>query len=143
MNRASAAFALLTAGLGALAAADSLWVALRPGCIPFVLLVLTVLLATGSGRVLVSKLGLGDMSEAQKTLCGATMGLGLLSLGGFFLGALGLFKPWAASAYLAALWLIGYAELKPAVESLAPDQSLLRERPLAVAAVGLPLLAAL
>ncbi|MEQ1917967.1 MAG: phospholipid carrier-dependent glycosyltransferase [Elusimicrobiota bacterium] len=143
MRFAASAFALLTAGLGALAAADSLWVALRPGFIPFVLLVLTVLLATGSGRVLVSKLGLGEMSEAQKTLCGATMGLGLLALGGFFLGALGLFKPWAASAYLAALWVIGYAELKPAVESLAPDQNLLRERPLAVAAVALPLLAAL
>jgi hypothetical protein len=143
MSRAAAAFALLTAGLGALSAADSLWVALRPGCVPFVLLVLTVLLATGSGRVLVNKLGLGDMSQSQKTLCGATLGLGLLALGGFLLGALGLFKPWAASAYLAALWVIGYAELKPALESLAPDQNLLRERPLSAAAVALPLLAAL
>lgn len=143
MSRAAAAFALLTAGLGALAAGDSLWVALRPGCVPFVLLVLTVLLATGSGRVLVGKLGLSDMSESQKTLAGATLGLGLLSLGGFFLGAAGLFKPWAASAYLAALWVLGFAELKPALESLAPDQNLLRERPLAAAAVALPLLAAL
>ena len=143
MRFAAAAFALLTAGLGALAAADSLWVALRPGFIPFVLLVLTVLLATGSGRALVGKLGLGDMSESQKTLCGATLGLGLLALGGFFLGAAGLFKPWAASALLAALWVAGYAELKPAVESLAPDQNLLRERPLAAMAVALPLLAAL
>ncbi len=143
MRFAAAAFALLTAGLGALAAADSLWVALRPGFIPFVLLVLTVLLATGSGRVLVSKLIADDMSEAQKTLAGATVGLGLLSLGGFFLGAAGLFKPWAASAYLAALWVIGYAELKPAIESLAPDRILLKERPLAAAAVALPLLAAL
>ena len=105
MSRAAAAFALLTAALGALAAGDSLWVALRPGCVPFVLLVLTVLLATGSGRVLVGKLDLGDMSESQKTLAGATLGLGLLALGGFFLGALGLFKPWAASAYLAVLWV--------------------------------------
>lgn len=143
MSRAAAAFALLTAGLGALSAADSLWVALRPGCVPFVLLVLTILLATGSGRVLAGKLGLSDMSESQKTLCGMTLGLGLLALGGFFLGALGLFKPWAASALLALLWVIGYAELKPALASLAPDQSLLRERPLSAAAVALPLLAAL
>ena len=143
MNRAAAAFALLTALLGALTAGDSLWVALRPGLIPFVLLALTLLLATGSGRALVGRLGLGDMSESQKTLCGATLGLGLLSLGGFFLGAFGLFKPWAASTFLAALWVIGYAELKPALESLAPDQNLLRERPLAAMAVALPLLAAL
>ncbi len=143
MSRVPAAFALLTAGLGALAAADSLFVALRPGAVPFVLLVLTILLATGSGRALVGRLGLSDMSESQKTLAGATLGLGLLSLGGFALGACGLFKPWAASALLAALWLAGFAELKPALESLAPDQSLLRERPLAAAAVALPLLAAL
>jgi len=143
MRFAASAFALLTVVLGAVSAGDSLWVALRPGFIPFVLLVLTILLATGSGRVLVSKLGLGDASESQKTLVGATMGLGLLALGAFFLGAFGLYKPWAASAYLAALWVIGYAELKPALESLAPDRSLLRERPLAAAAVALPLLAAL
>ncbi len=143
MNRAAAAFALLTAGLGALSAADSLWVALRPGFVPCVLLVLTILLATGSGRVLVGSLGLSDMSESQKTLAGATVGLGLLALGGFFLGAFGLFKPWAASAFLAALWVIGYAQLKPALRSLAPDKNLLRERPLAAAAVVLPLLAAL
>lgn len=143
MNRAAAAFALLTALLGALSAGDSLWVALRPGLVPFVLLVLTILLATGSGRALVAMLGLGDMSESQKTLAGATLGLGMLALGGFMLGALGLFKPWAASALLAALWVIGYGELKPALESLAPDQSLLRERPLTVAAVSLPMLAAL
>ncbi len=140
---AAAVFALLTAVLGALSAADSLWVALRPGCVPFVLLVLTTLLATGSGRVLIGKLGLSDMSESQKTLAGATVGLGLLSFGGFFLGVLGLFQPWAASAYLATLWVIGYVELKPALQSLAPDQNLLRERPISAIAVALPLLAAL
>lgn len=143
MSRAAAAFALLTAGLGALSAGDSLWVALRPGFVPLVLLALTVLLATGSGRTLVGWLDPGDMSESQKTLAGATLGLGLLALGGFFLGAAGLFKPWAASALLAALWVGGYAELRPALESLAPDRNLLRERPLAAAAVALPLLAAL
>ena len=143
MSRTVAAFAVLTAGLGALSASDSLWVVLRPGCVPFVLLILTVLLAAGSGRVLAGRLGLSDMSESQKTLVGATLGLGMLALGGFFLGALGLFQPWAASAFLAALWVVGYAELKPALKSLSPDQNLLRERPLAALAVALPLLAAL
>ncbi|UPT73853.1 MAG: phospholipid carrier-dependent glycosyltransferase [Elusimicrobiota bacterium] len=143
MNRAAAAFVLLTAVLGAVSAADSLFVALRPGAVPFVLLSLTVLLATGSGRALAGRLGLSDMSESQKTLAGATLGLGMLALGGMALGAVGLYKPWAASALLAALWLAGYGELKPALESLAPDRSLLRERPLAAAAVALPLLAAL
>ncbi|MBI5246413.1 MAG: phospholipid carrier-dependent glycosyltransferase [Elusimicrobia bacterium] len=143
MSRAAATFALLTAGLGALSAADSLFVALRPGVVPFVLLVLTILLSTGSGRALVGRLGLSDMSESQKTLAGMTLGLGMLSLGGFFLGAAGLYKPWAASALLAGLWISGYSQLVPALESLAPDQSLLRERPLAAAAVALPLIAAL
>jgi len=143
MSRAAAAFALLTACLGALSAADSLWVALRPGFVPFVLLTLTILLAAGSGRVLAGRLGLTDISESQKTLVGATLGMGLLALGGFFLGVIGPFKPWAASGLLAALWLIGYKELKPALESLAPDRTLLTERPFAVMAVALPLLAAL
>ena len=143
MSRAAATFALLTAGLGALSAADSLFVALRPGAVPFVLLVFTILLSPGSGRALVGRLGLSDMSESQKTLAGMTLGLGMLSLGGFFLGAAGLYKPWAASALLAGLWIAGYSQLLPALESLAPDQSLLRERPLAAAAVALPLLAAL
>jgi len=143
MRFAAAAFALLTAVLAALTANDSLWVVLRPGFFPLVLLALTTLLATGSGRALVGKLGLGDMSESQKTLAGATLGLGMLALGGMGLGAIGLFKPWAASALLAALWIAGYTQLKPALESLAPDQSLMRERPLAAAAVALPLLAAL
>jgi hypothetical protein len=143
MARAAAAFALLTAALGAASAADSLWVALRPGAIPFVLLALTVLLATGSGRKLAGLLGLSDMSESQKTLAGATLGLGLLAVGGTALGAAGLYAPWAASGLLAALWVFGFGELKPALESLAPDQSLLRERPIAAMAVVLPLLAAL
>lgn len=143
MNRAAAAFALLTAALGAFSASYNLLVALRPGAVPFVLLFFTILLAAGSGRALAGRLGLGDMSESQKTLAGATLGLGLLSLGGFALGALGLYKAWAASLLLGGLWLAGYSELKPALESLAPDRSLLRERPLAAAAIALPLLAAL
>jgi|CXWL01.1.fsa_nt_gi hypothetical protein len=143
MTRAGATFALLTAALGAMAAADSLWVALRPGAVPFVLLIFTILLATGSGRALAGRLGLSDMSESQKTLVGATLGLGMLALGGFALGALGLYVPWAASLFLAGLWVLGYAQLKPALMSLSPDQSLLRERPTAVAAVALPLVAAL
>ena len=49
-------------------------VALRPGAVPLVLLALTVLLATGSGRALAGRLGLADMSESQKTLAGATLG---------------------------------------------------------------------
>lgn len=143
MSRGAAAFALLTAALGAAAAADSLWIPLRTGVVPFVLLALTVLLATGSGRALAARLGVSEISESQKTLVGATLGLGLLALGAIALGAAGLYKPWAASALLAVLWVAGFAELKPALESLAPDENLVRERPLASAAVALPLLGAL
>jgi hypothetical protein len=94
-------------------------------------------------RALAGRLGLSELSESQKTLIGATLGLGLLALGTFALGALGLFKPWAASALLGLLWLAGYAELRPALESLAPDRSLLESRPLSAAAIALPLALAL
>jgi hypothetical protein len=143
MSRAAGAYAVLTAALAALVAADALWPALRPGFFPFALLFFTVLLAAGSGRALAARLGLTDAGEAQRTLIGATLGLGMLALGGFALGAAGLYRPWAASALLGALWLAGYGELKPALESLAPDRALWRERPLAAAATAVPLLAAL
>lgn len=143
MSRAASAFAIATGLLAAAVASDSLWPAWRPGLMPLLLLFVTILLATGSGRALAARLGISDASESQKTLIGATLGLGMLALGGFALGALGLFKSWAASALLGALWLAGYSQLRPAFESLAPDQSLLRERPLAAAAVALPLLLAL
>lgn len=143
MSRGPAAAAGLAAALAAAALADSAWPALRSGVVPLVLLFLTTLLATGSGRALAGRLGLTDLSESQKTLVGATLGLGLLALGTFALGALGLYRPWAASALLALLWVAGYAELKPALESLAPDRSLLEARPLAAAAIALPLLLAL
>lgn len=143
MSRWPALAVGLAAALAAAAVADSAWPVLRAGVVPLVLLFLTVLLATGSGRALAGRLGLTDLSESQKTLIGATLGLGLLALGTFALGALGLFKPWAASALLALLWVAGYAELKPALESLAPDRSLLESRPLAAAAIALPLALAL
>lgn len=143
MSRWPAAAAGLAAALAVAALADSAWPVVRSGVVPLVLLVLTTLLATGSGRALAARLGLSELSESQKTLIGATLGLGLLALGTFALGALGLFKPWAASALLALLWLAGYGELRPALASLAPDRSLLESRPLAAAAVALPLALAL
>ncbi len=143
MSRWPAAAALLAALLAAAAVGDSAWPVVRAGVVPLVLLFLTTLLATGSGRALVGRIGLSELSESQKTLIGATLGLGLLALGTLALGALGLFKPWAASALLAALWLAGYGELRPALESLAPDRSLLESRPLAAAAIALPLALAL
>jgi hypothetical protein len=139
MSRWPAAAAFAAALLAAAALGDSAWPVLRSGVVPLVLLLLTTLLATGSGRVLVGRFGLSDLSESQKTLIGATLGLGLLSLGTLALGALGLFKPWAASALLAVLWVAGYAELRPALSSLSPDRSLLESRPLAAAAIALPL----
>lgn len=143
MSRWPAAAAGLAVLLAGAALHDGPWAPLRSGVVPLVLLFLTTLLATGSGRALAGRLGLTELSESQKTLIGATLGLGLLSLGTFALGCLGLFKPWAASALLGALWLAGYSELRPALESLAPDRSLLEQRPLAAAAVALPLALAL
>lgn len=143
MSRWPAAAAGLAVLLAAAALADTAWPFLRAGVVPLVLLLLTTLLAAGSGRALAGRLGLTELSESQRTLIGATLGLGLLSLGTFALGAAGLFRPWAASALLAALWVAGYPQLRPALASLAPDRSLLRSRPLAAAAVALPLALAL
>lgn len=143
MSRWPAVAAGLAVLLAGAAVYDGPWAPLRSGVVPLVLLFLTTLLATGSGRALAGRLGLTELSESQKTLIGATLGLGLLSLGTFALGCLGLFKPWAASALLAVLWVAGYGELRPALESLAPDRSLLEQRPLAAAAVALPLAIAL
>ncbi len=132
----------LTAGLAAAVAAGALLPALRPGLLPLLLLVLTVLAAAGAGRRLLGALA-GRLDELERTVAGATLGLGLLALGTFAFAAAGLLRPWTGSALLGALWLYGWPQARPAVLSLADGARRARERPWLCALVGLPLLAAL
>ncbi len=135
------------AGLTLVFAAAALWRffggVLPAGLFATALLALFALIAAGSGRVLVGRLGLSDVGESQKTLIGLTLGLGLLSLGAFALSALRLLTPVAASLLLGALWIVGYAELKAVGPSLVPAANLLKERPAAAAAIGTVLAALL
>jgi hypothetical protein len=134
--------AALTAALAAAVAADGLWPALRPGALPLLLLATAALAAAGAGRRLIAPLCAG-FDEREKTVAGATAGLGLLSLGTFLLAVLGLLRPWAASALLAALWIYGWEQARAAVESLRGAARDARARPWLCALIGLPLLAAL
>ena len=96
---------------------------------------LIVLIATGSGRVVLRVLGLSDISESQKTLIGCTLGLGVISLGMLFLAGLQILYGWAVFFMLALLWLIGFTEMRAVVLSLMVNRNLLGERPLAAALV--------
>ncbi|HXT00651.1 MAG TPA: hypothetical protein VN915_08260 [Elusimicrobiota bacterium] len=132
----------LTAALSAAVAADGLFQALRPGVLPLLLLAITALAAAGSGRKLVAALGAGG-DEAEKTVAGATLGLGVLALAMFALAAAGLLASWAASALLGALLLFGWSEVRPALAALVDGGRRALERPWLCVLVGLPLLFAL
>jgi Na+-transporting methylmalonyl-CoA/oxaloacetate decarboxylase gamma subunit len=132
----------LTAALAAAVAADGLLPALATGVFPLLLLALSSAAAAGAGRRLVGALSPG-LAEDEKSVAGATLGLGLLSLGTLALAALGLLKPWAASALLGALFVGGWAELEPLVRSLIDGGRRALERPWLCVLIGLPLLAAL
>ncbi|HVA66664.1 MAG TPA: phospholipid carrier-dependent glycosyltransferase [Elusimicrobiota bacterium] len=105
------------------------------------------LIATGAGRVVLSGLGLCDISESQRTLIGATLGLGVLSLSIFALAAGHLLRGWAVSLALALFWIFGWTEMRAALSSLSSNRNLLKERPLAaaglVAILGMVFLACL
>jgi len=132
----------LTAALSAAVAADGLLQALRPGVLPLLLLAITAAAAAGTGRKLVAALGAGG-DEAERTVAGATLGLGVLALGVFVLAAAGILASWAASALLGALLLYGWSEVRPALASLADGLRRALERPWLCVLIGLPLLFAL
>ena len=103
----------LTTVLAAAVVADGALPALKSGIFPTLLLALTAAAAAGAGRRLTSKVS-GDFDETEKTVAGATLGLGLLALAEFGLGAAGFLKPWAASTLLGALWIYAWPEIAPA-----------------------------
>ena len=134
--------AVLTAVLSALVAADGLLPALRPGFLPLLLLALSALSAAGAGRRILGAFCAG-FDEAEKTVAGATLGLGLLSLGTFALAALGLLKPWAASGLLGALWLCAWPEVRPTLDAALDGARRAIARPWLCLLIGGPLLFAL
>lgn len=135
----SALLAALTAALAAAVVADGPLPALRPGIFPLLLLLLSALAAAGAGRRLVGLLT-DDLDEEEKTVAGATLGLGCLSLGVFALGVVGLFKPWACSLLLGSFWLFAWPEIRPMMDSLRAGASRAAERPWPCLLIGLPLL---
>jgi len=125
-----------------LAALFSVHLALRyfggiaaPGLIAAALLVLVLLTITGCGRLLLRSFGIRGTTESEKTLLGATLGLGLLSQAVFLLAALGILRTWTVSALLGVFWIVGFTELRSLASSLSGDWSLLRDRPLMAGSV--------
>lgn len=132
----------LTAALSAAVAADGLLPALRAGALPLLLLLVLALVAAASGRRAVAALA-PALADDERTVAGATLGLGALALGMLALAALGRLEPWSVSALLGALWVYGWPEARPALESLGDGARRAASRPWLCAAVALPMLAAL
>ena len=133
---ASLAFSLVTA--------DGYSVAVfHPGLAAALPCAAWALTAAGVGRVLIGLLNLSDVSDSQKTLLGATLGLGGLSLLTFALAAAGMLNATVLTVAVALLWLVSYAELRAVFASFDAPWSLLRERPAPVLAVAGALLAVL
>ncbi|MBI4387154.1 MAG: glycosyltransferase family 39 protein, partial [Elusimicrobia bacterium] len=109
--------------------------ALAAGLVATALMFLILLATTGCGRLALRSVGPSGLSESEKTLIGATLGLGLLSQGTFLLGIAGLLRPWAAGALLCAFWIVGFTELRDAFRSLGANWNLWRERPVFAAAL--------
>jgi hypothetical protein len=93
------------------------------------------LIAAGCGRAGLGLLGLSDISDSQKTLIGATLGLGLLSTATLALAASHFLNVWSLAGLLAVLWLLGFTELRAVIVSFAANRNLLVERPWTTAAV--------
>lgn len=93
------------------------------------LLAVALLTAAACGRMLLRAFGVRGASESERSLLGATLGLGLLSQGLFLLGLAGWLKAWAVTFLLGTFWVIGFPELRLLLESLKGNLGLLRDRP--------------
>ncbi len=99
------------------------------GFLSFAELLIILLAASGVGRLMVAGLGFSDISSSQKTLIGATLGLGLLSLGVFFLAVFHILNFFALALFLAFLWILGFTELKAIFSSFNSSKKMLLSRP--------------
>ncbi|MBI3299981.1 MAG: phospholipid carrier-dependent glycosyltransferase [Elusimicrobia bacterium] len=120
----------LVAALGVHLCFQAFHAALVPGLVASILLALVFFTAAGGGRLLLRRFEMRGLSESERTLVGATLGLGLLTQGLFLLAAVGLLKSWAVIALLGAFWVVGFTELADLWKSLGANRSLLKDRPL-------------
>ncbi|MFA6002688.1 MAG: phospholipid carrier-dependent glycosyltransferase [Elusimicrobiota bacterium] len=133
-----ACFSLGTLGLALVTAASFFWPVFRSGLWATLLLAAGLGVAVGCGRAALARFGLRGLEAADKTVLGATLGLGLLSLVMFALAAGRLLHPGAVALVLALLGLAGLSELRAALAGFGlPGRA--GGRPVAAALVGLPL----
>lgn len=111
------------------AALSGFFWALVPGLVATSLLTLVFFTVSGCGRLLLRRFEVRGLSESERTLVGATLGVGLLTQGLFLLGAAGLLKPWAVILLLGAFWVVGFTELHDLWVSLGANRNLLSDRP--------------
>ncbi|PCI40744.1 MAG: hypothetical protein COB53_00170 [Elusimicrobia bacterium] len=102
---------------------------LGSGMMAVMLLVFLLLTVTGCGRILLRSFRVRGLTEPEKTIVGATLGLGLLSQGLFFLALIGWLKSWSVSLLLGAFWVIGFTEMRDLGASLTANRNLLQDRP--------------
>ncbi|MDE2291363.1 MAG: glycosyltransferase family 39 protein [Elusimicrobia bacterium] len=125
----------LVAALGVHITLTFFGAALTPGLVGTALLSFVFFTVAGCGRLLLRSFAVRGLSESERTLVGATLGLGLLTQGLFLLGVLGLLRLWAVSLLLGAFWVVGFTELGDLWRSLGANRNLLKDRPLATAAL--------
>jgi hypothetical protein len=128
-------YAGLFAAFSAHVLLQSLSASLWPGALAFALLVFLILTVPGCGRILLRSFRVRGLTEPEKTIVGATLGLGLLSQGLFVLGMAGGLKSWSVSLLLGAFWVIGFTEMRDLGASLSANRNLLRDSP--VLSVGI------
>jgi len=133
--RPQALYCALLSTVAAYLAASTFGPACAGGVFAVALLVFILLTVTGGGRIALRCFGAGDLSESEKTLIGATLGIGLLSQCVFLLGILGWLHPWTLTALMGVFWVIGFTEMPDVIRSLGANANLLRERPLATGGV--------
>ncbi|MDE2313671.1 MAG: phospholipid carrier-dependent glycosyltransferase, partial [Elusimicrobia bacterium] len=97
---------------------------------------LLAFIAAGAGRLILSGLGPSDISEPQKTLIGASLGLGVLSLSIFALAAAHILRGWSVSLVLALFWISGWTEMRASFSAFLVNRDILKERPLAAAGMA-------
>jgi len=105
------------------------------GTISTFLFIFIFLTIAGCGRMAFRMFDVRQSSESEKTLIGATLGLGILSQCIFLLGMVGLLKVWAITGLLGVFWVIGFTEMGDLLKSLGANKNLLSERPLLSGAV--------
>ena len=102
-----------------------------PGLLAFLELLLIISGASGVGCMIVKSLGFSDISPSQKTLIGASLGLGILSLSAFFLAAIHYLNLVALTVFLSIVWIVGFTELKALFSSVNSAKKMLLSRPFA------------